>query len=197
MPGGYAKAVIKIDFPELSTDPKADPIWVVIKNPKLLPPKMLRPGREAQAAAVAIREAAEAAQGGEGGEDGAAARVAAAVSPEDAETAESGTAAMAGRLVIAWRVYDPLSSPEVDRLTGETVEGTGQELLPSPSGGGGASAEQFAALPMEIQMAVLTKITEAINPPQAQEGEPTAKTSSSPPSPSTTEPGAEDQSPPS
>lgn len=178
----YAKSVIKIDFPELSKDPGKDPIWVVIKNPKLLPPKMLRPSREAQAAAEAVREAQ-----GENGE------AAGKVTPEDAETAEAGTHAMAGRLVIAWRVYDPASSPQINPLTGEEVEGTGQQLLPSPSGGNGATAEQFAALPLEIQMGVLNKITDAINPPMAQEGENSQKKSSSRPNLSTTEPGAEGQ----
>ena len=176
---GYAQSVIKIDFPGLSKDPERDPIWVVIKNPKLLPPKMLRPGREAQAAAEAIR----AAEGSDG-------QPAGAVSPEDAETAQNGTYMMAGRLVIAWRVYDPASSPEIDPLTGEEVDGTGQSLLPSPQGGGGASAEQFGGLPLEIQLAVMRKITEAVNPQSGPEGL-TQKMSSGQPNPSSTEPGAE------
>ena len=180
----YAKQVIKLDFPDLSEDPEKDPIWVVIRNPKLLPPKMLRASREAQAAAEAIRVAKDR---GQDAPDG-----------DVADTAMNGTSEMAGRLVVAWRVPDPSAVPGIDPLTGEVSGDDPQQLLPSPSGGNGASAEQFGALPMEIQKGVLQAITDAINPPPGPEAPaPTSKMSSGQPSPSSTEPGAEAPSQPS
>lgn len=171
---GYARPIIRLDFTDELGSP-GDPIWVVIRNPKLLPPKMLRVSKQAQAAAEALKD---------GGEDAG-----------DADQALAATHAMAGRLVVAWRVYDPSPVPEIDPLTGEVNGNGGQVLLPSPTGGNGATAEQFGALPTAIQLAVMREITEALNPPQGP-GAPTQKTSSSSQSPSTTEPGAEGRSQP-
>jgi hypothetical protein len=40
---GYANRVITLRFPDLSDDPDTDPIWVTIRNPRLVPPAELRP----------------------------------------------------------------------------------------------------------------------------------------------------------
>lgn len=176
----YSRPVIKLDFTaELGSGPD-DPVWVVIRNPKLLPPKMLRASRETQAAAEAVRAAKEAGLPPPG---------------EDvADVAMGGTHEMAGKLVVGWRVPDPSWVPEIDLLTGEISGDGARPVLPPPSGGNGVSADQFASLPMTIQLRVLQEITDAVNPQQGQEDQspaPTSQTSSGSPSPSTTEPGAE------
>lgn len=40
---GYAQPVITLRFDHLVDDPANDPIWVAIRNPKLMPPDALRP----------------------------------------------------------------------------------------------------------------------------------------------------------
>lgn len=40
---GYADPVITLRFDHLVVDPAADPIWVALRNPKLMPPDALRP----------------------------------------------------------------------------------------------------------------------------------------------------------
>jgi hypothetical protein len=160
---GYANRVIKLTF-DLSEDPASDPIWVVIRNPKLLPPQMFR---NSGAAELEVDDAGK---------------------PKDANAAADTGAAMAGKLVIAWRVYDATTSPEYDPNTGDEVPGTGQELLPAPSGGNGVAPELYAKLPSEIQIKIMQTIAEAINPPSGQDAT-TPKTSSGPQSPSSTAPG--------
>lgn len=167
----YSRPIIKLDFTaELGSGPE-DPIWVVIHNPKLLPPGMLRPSKQAQAAAEALK-------------DGDA-------SEEAQDAGMAASQGMAARLVVAWRVYARPPLPEIDPLTGEFPE-VKPELLPPPSGGNGVSGEQFASLPSVIQLRILQEITEAVNPQQDPEG-PTSKKSSGSRSRSTTAPGAAGQ----
>jgi hypothetical protein len=173
MSGSYSRPVIRLDFTEQLGYGPDDPVWVVIRNPKILPPKMLRVSKQAQAAAEALQD-----------------------DPASEDAQDEGMAAthgMAGRLVVAWRVYAVPPDPEIDPLTGEFAE-VKPELLPQPSGGSGVSAELFGALPAMIQMAVLKEITEAINPPRAPDG-PIQKISSGRPSPSSTAPGEAGQPP--
>lgn len=40
---GYSQPVIRRPFPDLTDDLAGDPIWVTIKNPKIMPPDSLRP----------------------------------------------------------------------------------------------------------------------------------------------------------
>lgn len=40
---GYSNPVITLRFDQLVDDPTNDPIWVAIKNPKVMPPEALRP----------------------------------------------------------------------------------------------------------------------------------------------------------
>lgn len=99
--GGYANRVVKLDFPHLSSDPKQDPIWVVIRNPKLMPPHELTP------------------KGGGGiGPDG---------QPADLEKAEDATYSMIAKIIIGWRVYDASQPIELDAAGNDTTK---QVLLP-------------------------------------------------------------------
>jgi hypothetical protein len=168
MGSGYANRVIKIDFPELSSDWDADPVWLIIKNPRLLPAREI----------TAITDMAGAYDA-----DGKIA---------DRALAEAATDKMIARLVIAARVYDATAVPEYDPLTGEVVSGAEQPLLPPAPW----EPETAARLPLVIRMRVGEEFTTAQNPPRAREGSGMQKTSSSPPSPSTTAPGAETPSPP-
>jgi hypothetical protein len=70
---------------------------------------------------------------------------------------------MIAGLIIGWRVWDPSVPVKADSATGELIhdEETTPRLLPLP-----ATAESVAKLPSEILMAIMTKVTEAINPPQ-------------------------------
>lgn len=76
-------------------------------------------------------------------------------------------------LVIGWRVWDPAVPVKADPETGELIhdEETRPRLLPLP-----ATAETVATLPSEILMAIMTKVTEAVNPQQSP-AESTGKTS--------------------
>jgi hypothetical protein len=38
---GYLDRVITVSFPELTKDPAADPVWVQLRNPMLVPPELL------------------------------------------------------------------------------------------------------------------------------------------------------------
>jgi hypothetical protein len=184
--GGYANPVKKIDFPGLSSGAD-DPIWVVIKNPKVLPPKFLQGALSDAADSGAIGEDEPA------GDDTAAAKLSASRTSAAMEAGKR----TAAKLIIAWRVYDTDTFPEFDTLTGEQVPGTGQTLLPGPAAGDGVPPELFDRVPMQITMEIMNEVGAALNPQPAPAGDNTPKISSSSPSPSTTEPGAEDQSPPS
>jgi hypothetical protein len=71
---------------------------------------------------------------------------------------------MIAGLVIGWRVWDPTVPVKADPETGELIhdEETTPRLLPLP-----ATPENVAKLPQEIQMAIMGKVTEAVNPPQS------------------------------
>lgn len=163
---GYAARTIRLNF-DLTEDPQNDPIWVVIKNPKLLPPQMFR---NSGAAELEVDEATG--------------------QPKNADAAADTGAQMAGRLIVAWRVYDATTSPEFDPQTGEELPGTTQDLLPAPAGGNGVPPEQYAKLPGEIQIKIMETIAEAINPSKAQ----STQNSSGQPNPPTTELGSPEPS---
>lgn len=80
---------------------------------------------------------------------------------------------MIAGLVIGWRVWDPSVPVKANPETGELIhdEETAPRLLPLP-----ATAESVAKLPSEIQMAIMSKVGEAINPPKSP-AETTGKTS--------------------
>lgn len=167
---GYANRVLKIDFPSLSDDPAADPIWVIIRNPRLMPPG----------------ELSSLAGGNSGYEE-----------TGDGETKVTDSSAaletmrrMVARLVVAARVYDATAAGEFDPETGEP---TGEQpRLPAPPW----DTAQVAKLPMEIIERVAREFGEAVNPPKGQDAT-TPNASSGPPSPSSTAPGAEETSQPS
>ena len=171
MPGtGYANRVIKLDFPALSSDPASDPIWVIIRNPRLMPAKEITSVSDTSGAYD---------------ENGKIA---------DRAKAEEATDKLIARLVVAARVYDATFTPEYNSLTGEPLGDDSQPLLP-PTPWDPAIA---AKLPLEIRVRIAEEFTQAQNPSKAQEeGASTPKTSSGSPSPSMTAPGAEGQSPPS
>lgn len=101
---GYLNRVIKLDFSdEWSTDPERDPIWLVIRNPKLVPPGELTGN-------VAMNP------------DG---------TPVDMQQATDNMYEVVAKLVVAWRVYDATQVPEIDPVTGEDI--TVPELLPMPA----------------------------------------------------------------
>ena len=164
---GYANRVIKLDFPELSTDWDTDPVWLIIKNPRLMPAKEI----------TAVTDTA-----GAYDDDGKIA---------DRGLAEAATDRLIARLVIAARVYDATAVPDYDPLTGDVVSGAEQPLLPPTPW----EPDTASRLPLVIRIRVAEEFTSAQNPPRAQEGSSTQTTSSLPLSPSTTEPGAEDPSP--
>lgn len=98
---GYAQRVIRLAFPGLTDDDAGDPVWVVIRNPRLMPPHELTP------------------KGGGGiGPDGM---------PTDLAAAEDATYEVLSRLVIGWRVYDATQPIQLD-ATGNDI--TQQVLLP-------------------------------------------------------------------
>lgn len=91
---GYANRLISIRFDALSDDPENDPIWVSIRNPKLMPPG------ELQARSVPTNP------------DG---------TPTDEQDALSAMHEIVAKLVMSWRVYDA-SVGDVDPTTGKPVD---------------------------------------------------------------------------
>lgn len=167
---GYANRVVKIDFPSLSDDPAADPIWVIIRNPRLMPSSEL----------TSLTSA-----GNDGYEQ-----------TDDGQTKVTDTSAAIGtmhrmiaRLTVAARVYDATSAGEFDPETGEP---TGEQpRLPAPPW----TPEIAAKLPQEIVGRISSEFTEAVNPQKGQDTT-TPSVSSGQPSPSSTAPGAEETSQP-
>jgi hypothetical protein len=98
---GYKNRVIRIDFPDLSDED--DPIFVIIRNPKLMP--------AAELSSYADKVSGDATT---------------TASSRDMDAAY----AMFARLVVAWRVYDATAVPELDEAGNAT--GT-EELLPLPA----------------------------------------------------------------
>lgn len=170
----YKDRVIKLDFDDLSEGPE-DPIWVIIRNPRLLPPAEISSFTSGDSG----YEPAEPA------EDGTPqARV------TDPDKATQTLRNMVARLVVAARVYDATDLGTFDPETGEP---TGEQpRMPPPPW----SPEQAAKLPLPVMERISKEFAEAVNPPKPLSGS-TRKKSSSRPSRSTTEPGAEGQSPPS
>ena len=165
MSGGYANRVIRLDFPDLSEDPEKDPIWVLIRNPKLLPP--------AELASFASNSGYEQEQG----EDGAV-----KVKVADPAAAQESLRRIVARLVVAARAYDGTAVGEYDPETGDPV-GEQPRMPPTPW-----TPEIAANLPLQIIERISEEFAEAVNP-QKPASPGTQKTSSSPPSPSSTEPG--------
>lgn len=83
---GYSNPVITLRFDQLSDNPATDPIWVALKNPKIMPPSALRP-----------REIPVDADG----------------KPINEEDAMTAMYEIVAGLVIGWRAYDA-SNIEVD-----------------------------------------------------------------------------------
>jgi hypothetical protein len=165
---GYANRVIKIDFPSLSSDWDTDPVWVIIRNPRLLPAREI----------TAITDMA-----GAYDENGKIL---------DRALAEAATDKMIARLVIAARVYDATAVPQYDPLTGEVVSGAEQPLMPPAPW----EPETAARLPLVIRMRVGEEFTTA-QKASPEPGDPTQKTSSSQSKASSTAPGEAAQPPPS
>lgn len=86
---GYSNPVVHLAFPELS-EPD-DPIWVSIRNPKLMGLTELQPK-----SAITDNEG----------------------KPLDNDEARKAMYEVYARLILGWRVYDP-SSIEIDQETGE------------------------------------------------------------------------------
>lgn len=84
------------------------------------------------------------------------------------------------KLIVGWRVYDP-DSIRIDPETGDVLD---MERLPSPP-----TPDLVAKLPVVIQTKLAEVIKNAVNPLSDSVSH-TTRTSSSSPSPSTTEPGA-------
>lgn len=120
MSTGYANRVINLQFPELA-EPKTDEngkvvlhpesgkpepseaIWVVIRNPQLMPPGELTP-----------RDVAVDPNSGR---------------PLDAEDANQAMYEIFAKLIVGWRVYDATSF-EINSETGEPLD---QPLLELPA----------------------------------------------------------------
>lgn len=102
MIAGYANRIIHMPFPDLSEDPENDPIWVSLRNPRLVPPDELRPKGVAT-------------DPGTG-------------QPLDANAAEAAMYAVFAKLIVGWRVYDA-SYMALDDNTGEPLD---QPRLPMP-----------------------------------------------------------------
>lgn len=171
---GYRDRVIHLAFPDLSEDQEKDPIWVKIRNPRLLPPAEL----SSFASGDTGYEPAEP------GEDGTPqAKV------TDPTKATDTLRKMVARLVVAARCYDATDPGTFDPETGDP---TGEQpRMPPPPW----TPEQAGKLPFPVLERISKEFAEAVNPQRPLSGS-TQKTSSSPQSPSTTEPGAEGQSQP-
>jgi hypothetical protein len=148
---GYSNPIVHIPFIELMSDTE-DPIWVSIRNPRLMSPQELQPKP------IAMDDKGQ------------------PVDPLDARNAMNDVIA---KLIVGWRVYDP-ASIKVDDNTGELLP---MERFPSP-----ATPTLVARLPVAIITKLAEEVTSAMNPPSGS-ADTTTKTSSSPPSPSTTEHG--------
>lgn len=91
---GYANATIRVTFDELSEDPVIDPIWAVMRNPRMMPPGELK------FEDVPV------------GDDG---------KPLDADLAETAMYERLSKAIVALRAYDA-SAVGVDPLTGEIAD---------------------------------------------------------------------------
>jgi hypothetical protein len=124
---GYRDRIIRITFPGLTDDNDKDPVWIIIRNPALMPADELRSYAD-KISPGAVTAAAN------GTSDGMSAQL----SGSDMDAAYR----MFSRLIIAWRVYDATAIPEINEA-GEVIGE--QPLLPSP-----ATPDTIARLPLEI-----------------------------------------------
>jgi hypothetical protein len=147
---GYANTVVHMDFSDLSEDPVGDPIWISVRNFKMMSPGELAP-----------RDIPLDADG----------------KPIDPEQAQQAMYEVLAKTIIGWRVYDA-NSLEVDPETGTPLPMRRLESPPTPA--------RVACLPVEIINRLSDEMAKAVNPP-SDSASPTTKTSSSLPSPSTTE----------
>lgn len=179
----YKNRVIKLDFTEELSDDPADPIFVVIRNPRLLPPA------ELQSFSSGDGTGTEPVLDGQGepvlDEEGKP-----KVKVTDAKASTATLHKMVARLVVAARVPDATAIGDIDPETGDPVGG--QPRMPPPPW----DEHQAAKLPLTILERVSKTFGDAVNPQTPLSGS-TPTMSSSLPSPSTTEPGAGGQSPPS
>lgn len=90
---GYSNRIIHISFPELSDDPD-DPIWVSVRNPRLMAPQELQP-----------REVPVDADG----------------KPVDEALAKVAMYELYAKLIVGWRVYDA-TKIAVDPETGQELD---------------------------------------------------------------------------
>lgn len=97
---GYSNRIIRIPFPDLTADPENDPIWVALRNPRLVPPEELTPDQDT----------------------GITSGV-----PDDAKAANRAGRKVMAKLIVGWRAYDASIPPEINAV-GEDV--TPQVLLP-------------------------------------------------------------------
>lgn len=146
MPGtGYSKPVIKFDFTEELGSGPGDPIWVVIRNPRLIPAKEITSNSTS----------------GAYDDDGKII---------DRDKAEEATDGLIARLVIAARAYDATVVPEYDD-DGNEVPGTGEPVLLPRSHW---TAQTAAKLPLRIRARIAEEFTAAQNPPKAPKEGPEA-----------------------
>ena len=103
MSTGYLNRVIRLDFSDLSANPDTDPVWIVIRNPRLVPPSELTSN-------IALNP------------DG---------TPVDMNDATEAMYRTMLRLIVGWRVYDGTAPFELHPVTGEPFGD--QPLLPSPA----------------------------------------------------------------
>lgn len=87
---GYGNPIVHISFPELSSGPD-DPIWVSMRNARLMSPKELQPKP------VATDENGR---------------------PVDNDQAQEAMYEVLAKLIVGWRVYDP-NSIKINEETGE------------------------------------------------------------------------------
>jgi len=118
---GYANRLITLKFPEWSEDPERDPIWIAIRNPKLMPPGDLRPKE------VALDDNGK---------------------PLDEEAAFNATFDIVAKLVVAWRVYDATAN-ELD-AAGNPVDQPLLPLPATPELAKKLPMEFIAAISMEM-----------------------------------------------
>lgn len=132
---GYANRVLRKDFPELSSG-SDDPIWVVIRNPRLLPDGELASAWD-----------------GVNIEDGKV---------TDREQVRHAAAKAAVKLIVAARAYDATHVPQFDQQ-GEVIPGTGDAPLLPPTPW---QPETALKLPRAITDWLGEQITESVNPTQ-------------------------------
>lgn len=138
----YANRVIRIPFDDLTDDKQNDPVWVIIRNPRLMPAKEI----------TSVSD-----NSGAYDENGKII---------DRAKAEEATDKLIAKLVVAARVYDATAMPEYDPLTGELVGNGEQPLLPPTPWG----PETAAKLPLQIRVRIAEEFTSAQNPQKAREG---------------------------